>query len=255
MSRLNGKVAVVTGGASGMGAATVRRFVAEGADVLATDINVEQGEAAAREAGAIFQRQDVASPDDWAVVMRTIEEKFGRLDIVMNNAGIVVRKNIEEVDLETWNRIIGINLTGVMLGCQNGIRLMRRNPDGAKGSLINIASTTAHVANPVDPGYTAAKSGVRMLTKSVATHCARAGTQIRCNSISPGVIATGITMGYATGRPDLVERYKRMSPLARMGSGDDIAGMAVYLASDDAAYVTGADMVVDGGMLAIHPGF
>lgn len=255
MGRLDGKVAVVTGGASGMGAATVRRFVAEGADVLATDINVEQGEAAARAAGAIFLKHDVASAAGWAAVMRMVEEKFGRLDAVMNNAGIVVRKNIEEVDLETWDRIIGINLTGVMLGCQHGIKMMRRNPDGAKGSLINIASTTAHAANPADVGYTAAKSGVRMLTKSVAAHCARAGTQIRCNSISPGVIATGITMGAAEGRPDLIERYKNMSPLRRIGSGDDIAAMAVYLASDESGYVTGADMLVDGGMLSIHPGF
>jgi NAD(P)-dependent dehydrogenase (short-subunit alcohol dehydrogenase family) len=255
MGRLDGKVAIITGGASGMGAATARRFVAEGAKVIIADVQADLGETAAREAGAVFARHDVSDNASWEAVMKVARDRFGRVDIVMNNAGIVIRKNIEEIDLESWSRLIGINLTGVMLGCQHAIRAMKQNPGGPSGAIINIASTTSYAANPNDPGYSATKGGVKSFTQAIATYCARKEYNIRCNSISPGAIHTAITDASLRANPALITSYNKMSPLGRLGKGDDIAGMALYLASDDAAYVTGADMLVDGGMLAIHPGF
>lgn len=255
MGRLNGKVAIITGGASGMGAATARRFVAEGAQVVIADVQADLGETAAREAGALFVRHDVSDNSSWENVMKTARDRLGRVDVVMNNAGIVIRQNIEEIDLESWHRLIGINLTGVMLGCQHAIRAMKQNPGGSSGAIINIASTTSYAANPNDPGYSATKGGVKSFTQAIATYCARKEYNIRCNSISPGAIHTAITDASLRANPSLITSYNKMSPLGRLGKGDDIAGMALYLASDDAAYVTGADMLVDGGMLAIHPGF
>jgi 3(or 17)beta-hydroxysteroid dehydrogenase len=137
--QLEGKVAIVTGGASGIGAATVARFVQEGARVLATDVQDALGQSVAAEAGALFMVQDVSAPEAWDQVMDKVQSEFGRLDILVNNAGIVIGKNIEDVDLESWHHLLGINLTGVMLGCQKAIATMKKNPGGSCGSIINIA--------------------------------------------------------------------------------------------------------------------
>lgn len=255
MSRLEGKVAVITGGASGMGAAMVKRFVAEGARVISTDINTSDGERVASEAGAQFMQQDTSNQARWKEVIGAATDTFGRLDILVNNAGIVTGKSVEEVDLETWHTVLGINLTGVMLGCQNAIAAMKENPGGSCGSIINIASTTAFTAVPNDIGYTAAKSGVRMMTRSIAVHCGQQGYNIRCNNIVPGAIHTGIIDAASAEMPGIVEHLATISPLNRIGQGEDIAGAAVYLASDDAGFVTGSDLSVDGGCLAVHPGY
>lgn len=255
MGRLDGKVAIITGGASGLGAATVQRFTAEGARVIIADVQAEQGEALAKQTGARFVRHDVADAASWERVIGIARDSFGRLDTVMNNAGIVIRQNIEQIEMESWQRLIGINLTGVMLGCQQAVRAMKLNPGGSSGSIINIASTTSYAANPNDPGYSATKGAVKSLTQSVATYCARKEYNIRCNSISPGAIHTAITDESLRVNPDLIKAYNKMSPLGRLGRPVDIANMALYLASDESAYVTGADMLVDGGTLAIHPGF
>lgn len=252
--RLEGKVAVVTGAAGGIGGAIAQRFAREGAKVVATDVSDGQAGSLTSRENIRFLLHDVSSASSWEAVMLATEQEFGRLDVVVNTAGIVARKNIEDLDLYTWDKVIGVNLTGVMLGCKAAIAAMRRNAEGASGSIINIASTTSYAGLPGDAAYTAAKGGVRQLTKSVAAHCARAGTAIRCNSISPGAVETGMTRQMAEIRPEQYERYRRMSPFNRMGQPDDIAAMAVQLASDEAGYVTGADMVVDGGMLAVHPG-
>ncbi len=257
MGRLEGKVAIVTGGASGMGAAMVRRFCAEGARVLATDIQADLGAKIAGDAGAAFLRQDVSEEAGWREVMAFTEDRFGRLDILVNNAGIVSGKSIAEVDLATWNRIIGVNLTSVMLGCQGGVELMRRNPGGSSGSIINIASTAAYAALPDDVGYCASKSGVRLLSKSVAVWCARERLNIRCNSLHPGPIHTAILDAVAQAQPDpeaAIAQFAAMSPLGRLGTGDEIAAMAVFLASDEASYVTGGEYSVDGATMAGHPG-
>lgn len=254
-NRLDGKTAIVTGGASGIGAAIVRRFTAEGARVLSTDVQVDLGQQVADSAKALFMEQDVSSADGWTAVMDRASAEFGPLDILVNNAGIVIGQSIEEVELDSWHHLLGINLTGVMLGCQNAIRMMRANPDGSSGSIINIASTSAFAALPSDVTYTASKSGVRMLSKSVAVHCAQAGLNIRCNNLVPGATHTAIIDEAAKVVPGMMDMVAAMSPLNRIGQGADLAGAAVYLASDDAAFVTGSDMLVDGGMLAVHPGY
>ncbi|NRD90227.1 short-chain dehydrogenase [Sphingopyxis sp. BSNA05] len=253
--QLEGKVAIVTGGASGIGAATVERFVREGAKVLSTDVQEALGQSVAEEAGALFMVQDVADAKSWDRVMEKALGEFGRLDILVNNAGIVIGKTIEDVDLECWHHLLGINLTGVMLGCQKAIAAMKANPGGSCGSIINIASTSAFAALPSDVTYTASKSAVRMLSKSVAVHCAQAGLNIRCNNLVPGATHTGIIDTAAKSVPGMVEMAAAMSPLNRIGQGSDLAAAAVYLASDDSSFVTGSDLLVDGGMLAVHPGY
>jgi 3(or 17)beta-hydroxysteroid dehydrogenase len=250
--RLSGKVIVITGGASGMGAATVSRCVEEGAHVFSTDIQAELGIEEARRAGAAFLLHDVADGESWTSVIATVLEQHGRLDALMNNAGIVTKMSIEDVDHETWNRVLSVNLTGVMLGCQQAIAAMRK---GGGGSIINVASTTAFAAHPYDVGYTAAKSAVRMLTKAVAFYCGRKGYNIRCNAICPGAILTGLSRKSFAEKPELQKVYAAMSPLNRMGQGSDIAAMAVFLASDESTFMTGSDYMVDGGMLSGHPGF
>jgi 3(or 17)beta-hydroxysteroid dehydrogenase len=253
--QLEGKVAIVTGGASGIGAATVARFVQEGARVLATDVQESLGQSVAAAAGASFMVQDVSAPEAWDQVMDKVQSEFGRLDILVNNAGIVIGKNIEDVDLESWHHLLGINLTGVMLGCQKAIATMKKNPGGSCGSIINIASTSAFAALPGDVTYTASKSAVRMLSKSVAVHCAQNGLNIRCNNLVPGATHTAIIDTAAKAVPGMVEMAAAMSPMNRIGQGGDLAAAAVYLAGDDSSFVTGSDLLVDGGMLAVHPGY
>lgn len=253
--QLKGKVAIVTGGASGIGAAIVARFVKEGARVLSTDVQEALGQSVADAAGAEFMVQDVSEPRRWNEVMDNVQSEFGRLDIMVNNAGIVSGKSIEDVDLDGWHHLLGINLTGVMLGCQNAIATMKSNPGGSYGSIINIASTSAFAALPGDVAYTASKSAVRMLSKSVAVHCAQNGSGIRCNNLVPGATHTTIIDTAAKTVPGMVEMAAAMSPMNRIGQGSDVAAAAVFLASEDSSFVTGSDMLVDGGMLAVHPGY
>jgi len=253
--QLEGKVAIVTGGASGIGAATVERFVQEGAKVLSTDVQEVLGQSVAAEAGALFMVQDVSDAESWGRVMDKVKDECGRLDILVNNAGIVIGKTIEDVDLESWHHLLGINLTGVMLGCQKAIAAMKQNPGGSCGSIINIASTSAFAALPGDVTYTASKSAVRMLSKSVAVHCAQNGLNIRCNNLIPGATHTAIIDTAAEAVPGMVDMAAAMSPMNRIGQGSDLAGAAVYLAGDDSSFVTGSDLLVDGGMLAVHPGY
>ena len=252
--RLAGRVAIVTGGASGIGAAAARRFAAEGASVVVADIQHNLGAAVADEIGGLFAQLDVADDAAWDGLMTTVTDRWGRLDVVFNNAGVVSGQSIEDLDLATWNRTLDVNLTGVMLGCKHGVALMKRNPGGPSGSLINTASTAAYAAMPADAAYSATKSAVRMLTKSVAAHCARAGYKIRCNSLHPGATDTPILGPALEARPELIHAFNAMSPMGRMASPDEIAAVAAFLASDEASYVTGGEFLVDGGMMAIHPG-
>jgi len=254
MGRLQDKVTVITGGASGIGAAAARLFAAEGAKVIVTDIQDDLGAAVAREVGGEFVHLDVASERGWTALMAQVEARYGRLDVVFNNDGIVISQSIEDLDLASWERIIGVNLTGVMLGCQKGIALMKKNHGGPKGSIINTASTAAYAAIPGDPAYSATKSAVRLLTKAVAVHCARAGYAIRCNSLHPGATETAILAPALRAAPEMRAAFDGMSPMGRMARPEEIAAVAVFLASDDASYVTGAEYLADGGMMAGHPG-
>ena len=253
MDRLRDKVALITGGASGIGAAATHAFAAEGATVIVADVQADLGEAVAREVDGAFLQLDVAHEPDWRRAEAWLAERYDRLDVVFNNAGVVCGQTIEDVDMATWNRVIGINLTGVMLGCQMGIRRMKQNAGGPSGSLINTASTAAYAALP-DVAYSSTKSAVRLLSKSVAVHCARAGYAIRCNSLHPGATDTPILGPALQAAPQLKAAFDGMSPMGRMGRPEEIAGMAVFLASDESSYVTGAEMLVDGGMMAGHPG-
>jgi 3(or 17)beta-hydroxysteroid dehydrogenase len=259
MGRLNGKVALITGGASGMGAETVRHFLAEGARVVFSDIQREQGEALARNTGATFLEHDVADEAAWRRVMEEIATRYSRLDIVFNNAGIVgiprgVRMSIEEIDLATYQRLVAVNQTSVLLGCQQAIARMRRNPGGPSGSIINTGSTSGILGNAADVAYSGTKAAVHLMTKAIAVHCARAGLNIRCNAIAPGSIDTAIYRTAIAAMPAMREAVERMSPLGRLGSCAEVAAVATFLASDESSYCTGGIYLVDGGLTAGHPG-
>ena len=256
--RLAGKVAVVTGGASGIGAATVRRFRAEGAEVFLADVQAGLGGKVAAEVGAIFQQLDVSNEAQWDALMALVEKRFGRLDILFNNAGVLGSgKSVADIDAATWARVIGINQTGVMLGSQKGIALMRRNPGGSSGSIINTASTTSYAGLANDLAYCATKAAVRIMTKSIAVWCAQNRTNIRCNSIHPGPIDTAIFTQAMPAGADMAPVYQMlnaMTPSGRMGKPEEVAALVTFLASDEASYVTGSEVLVDGGLMALHPG-
>lgn len=250
MGRIEGKVAFVSGGSSGLGEAMVRRFIEEGAIVYFGDVNVRQGEAIAAETGATFVPHDVSQESEWIAVMAKIERDHGLLDVIVNNAGILGTGALETIDVDQWNRLFAINVTGVMLGCKHGSLLMQRNPGGASGSIINIASNAAILATATDCGYSATKAAVTLMTKSIAVNFARRGIGIRCNSIHPGPIDTPI---FTPWRPNpeaakqLEKNLFKMVPMGRLGQPREIANMALFLASDESSFSTGAEFVADGG--------
>jgi 3(or 17)beta-hydroxysteroid dehydrogenase len=256
---LSGKAAIVTGCASGIGAATVRRFVADGAKVLGTDLDADRGAALCAEIGARFAAQDVSDRARWPVIVAEAVAAFGRLDILVNNAGMVSGAGIgdfaDEAMFTAWDKVLAVNLTGTMAGCRAAIAAMRANPGGAKGAIVNIASTTAIMPLPTDVGYSASKAAVRALSKSVATWCAQQGLAIRCNTVVPGATMTGILAAAEEQTPGLIAAVARTSPLNRLAEPWETAAAIAFLASDECPFMTGAEMMVDGAALAIHPGF
>ena len=255
MPDLTGKVAIVTGCASGIGAATVRRLRADGAEVLGTDVDQARGAALCDERGARFAMQDVSDRERWDTIVAEAAETFGRLDILVNNAGMVGGGPVEDADLAAWDRVIAVNLTGTMLGCRAAIEAMKRNPGGASGAIVNIASTTALAPLPTDAAYSASKGGVRVLSKSVATWCAKQGYAIRCNTVIPGATATGILDAAEEHMPGLKAAVAATSPMNRLADPAETAAAIAFLASDECPFMTGAELLVDGGALSIHPGF
>lgn len=263
MNRLNGKVALVTGAAQGIGAATARAFIAEGATVVLTDIRHVQGRthAASLGAPARYEPLDVREAGDWQRVTRQALEELERLDVVVNNAGITgfedgpVAHDPEHATLEAWRAVLATNLEGVFLGCQHAIRAMRSNPGTAKGSgsIVNISSRSGLVGIPLAAAYAASKAAVRNHSKSVALYCAQQGLRIRCNSVHPAAIMTPMwdaMLGDGPRRPEREAALVRDTPIGRFGTPDEVAQMVVYLASDESAYTTGAELVLDGGLLA-----
>ena len=237
MTNLEGRVAVVTGGARGLGEAYVRALSAAGARVVIADVLEAEGRALAGElgAGAICERLDVTSEDDWArVVDRTVAE-FGSIDVLVNNAGIANAAPIEHFTTAKWDAVIAVNLTGVFRGCRAVVPTMKHQ---ASGSIINISSVEGLRGSPGLHGYTASKFGVRGLTKSLAVELGPAG--IRVNSVHPGLILTDMTTR--------IDPEALSIPLGRPALPEDVAGTVVFLASDASAYTTGAEFVVDGGM-------
>lgn len=253
MARLSDKVAIVTGAASprGFGFATARLFAREGAKVVLTDIVSEAVEARAAElrkagAKAIGLAHDVTSAEQWQKIVQETVREFGRVDVLVNNAGIATMGNIDSTSLEAWDRMIGINLTGVFLGCQTVIRQLRAQK--STGSIINISSSAALNAHPDNCAYCASKGGVRVLTQTVALDVAAEG--IRVNSVHPGMMNTDMMAGAMKADPALVQGIINNIPMRRLGEADDIAAINLFLASDEAKYVTGTRFSVDGGLTA-----
>ena len=250
MGRLNGKVAIVSGGARGQGATEAKMFAREGAKVVLGDVLDEEGEqveAQINESGgtATYVHLDVAREGDWRSAVDTAIDRYGKLDILVNNAGILISKGLEDTTVEDWDRIMGINAKGVFLGTKHAIPAMRR---AGGGSIINISSTAGLVGSPNgSPSYTATKGAVRLLTKSTAIQYAKEG--IRCNSVHPGPIDTEMIRHTLTDPTRLEQRMQRL-PLGRVGTPEDIAYGVLYLASDESSFVTGSELVIDGGTTA-----
>ena len=260
--QVQGKVALITGGASGIGAACAELLAREGASVAVTDIDELGGPelvAGIKEAGhqAVFLHQDVTSEARWVEVVAEVEKRFGRLDILVSNAGIGISvPSITDMSLEDWRRQTAINLDGVFLSVKHCLPAMRRS--GGGGSIIMMSSLAGLRGAPGLSGYCATKGGVRLFAKAIAMECASAGDGIRVNSVHPGIIDTpiwGKIPTEATGRGqnapiDPEERAKLITPLARAGHAFEIAQGVLYLASDASSYVTGTELVIDGGMNA-----
>ena len=254
--RLRDKIALITGGASGIGAASARRFVEEGARVVICDLQAEKGEALAAELGeaARFVRLDVTSRESWSLAMPAALGGFGNLTTVVNCAGVSIPANIEDETLEGFHRTMAINVDGVFLGCKHGVAALK---GGRGGSIVNLGSTLGVRAGAIFPAYSASKGAVRLLTRSVALHCAEQGYDIRVNAVLPGAIHTEMVEGYVAAgvaaggtREAVVEGFASVHPMKRLGRPNEPAEAIVFLASDESSFTTGADLPVDGGFLA-----
>ncbi|NNM58142.1 SDR family oxidoreductase [Acidocella sp.] len=249
MGRVSGKVAIVTGAARGLGAADARLLAKEGASVILTDISPGVMETAAGIEGAIGVVQDVSSPEGWAEVIALAETRFGRLDVLVNNAGIVDFTTIEESTLENFRRVYAISAEGTFLGCQAAIPLMRKS---GGGSIINMSSVAALNAYPIVCSYAAAKGAVRSMSRNIAVYCQEQGYNIRVNAILPGIIASDMTAAAA----EEVKRRGLEVPAAdpakapKVGQPEDIANLVLYLASDESRMVNAAELVIDDAVTA-----
>lgn len=254
MARLPGKVVLVTGAASGIGLACATLMAAEGARVILSDIEDEAGEARATEIAsedreAAYLPLDVASESAWRETMRAISARFGGLDVLVNNAGMGIGGPIEDLELADWRRQQSVNLDGVFLGTKHALPLLRAR---GGGSIINISSVTGIVGSGTFVSYAAAKGGVRAFTKAVAKQCAGRRDGVRVNSIHPGVIDTPIFArleGVDGAAADADTLAAGLALLGRAGRAEDVAWGVIYLASDEARYVTGAELVIDGGLV------
>lgn len=255
--RLSGKIALITGAASGLGFAMAKMFVDEGARVAFTDINFTGVTAAAAAFGdqALALAHDVTKPEDWTRALDATQNHFGGLHILVNNAGIGGEMgSVEACSLENWRNVHAIDLDSVFYGCKLALPYMAKTiqSDSTRGSILNISSIAGVLAAANMPAYNSAKAAVRHLTKSVALHCAKKTYHITCNSIHPVFIDTPIIdpMGMGIPRDILVEKLGRQIPLGKIGEPDDVAYAAVYLCSDEAKYVTGTELYIDGGISA-----
>ncbi|HWB49709.1 MAG TPA: glucose 1-dehydrogenase [Stellaceae bacterium] len=255
MSRVKDKVALVTGGRRGLGEASAVMLAREGAKVVITDRKEDGAEIVLNKikgsgGEAVFFQQDVSKEDDWKNVIQQVEKQFGRLDILVNNAGVGAGKNIEELTLEDWRWVMSVNLDGVFLGTKYAIESMKTS---GGGSIINMSSIEGMVGDRRLAAYDASKGGVRILTKSAALHCAKAGYNIRVNSLHPGFIDTAMVAGFVKAQGDASaarQELVSLHPIGHLGEPDDVAYAVVYLASDESKFVTGSEMVVDGGFTA-----
>jgi NAD(P)-dependent dehydrogenase (short-subunit alcohol dehydrogenase family) len=257
--RVEGKVALVTGAARGIGRATSELLAAEGAFVIITDLKDDEGGAVAEGLGerAAYRRLDVREEDDWESAVAFVEDRFGRLDVLVNNAGVtgfeedLGPQDPEHATLAGWRAVHATNLDGVFLGCKHAIRAMRRAGNG--GSIINVSSRSGLVGIPRAAAYASSKAAVRNHTKSVALYCAEQGLGIRCNSVHPAAILTPMwepMLGEGEGREERVRTFVKDTPLRRFGTPEEAAYAVLYLASEESAYTTGTELNLDGGILA-----
>ena len=250
MNRLAGKVALISGGARGQGATETKMFVSEGAAVVFGDVLDDEGkklEAEIRTKGgqATYVHLDVTREADWRAAVATARQAYGKLNVLVNNAGILLRAKIEDTSEADWDRIMAVNAKGVFLGTKAVLPAMR---EAGGGSIINISSTAGLVGSPGGTAaYTATKGAVRLFTKSTAIQHAR--DKIRCNSVHPGPIATDMIKDLLQGGPAWEQRLRRL-PMGRVGTPEEVAYGVLYLASDESSYVTGSELVIDGGTTA-----
>ncbi|MGI9286269.1 MAG: glucose 1-dehydrogenase [Pseudomonadales bacterium] len=254
--RVKDKIALITGGGSGLGEATAKRLAEEGAKVVVTDINGAQVERVASEinasgGNALAITHDVTDEAGWQAVVDSVVTQFGKLDVLVNNAGIVITGNVEEATLEDWQRTLSVNLDAVFLGTRAGVKAMK----ASGGSIINISSIEGIIGEARTAAYNASKGGVRIFTKSAALHCAQEGYNIRVNSVHPGFILTAMVENALAAMPaeeaaGFEEQVIGNIPVARMGEPLDIANGVLFLASDESKYMTGSELVIDGGYTA-----
>ena len=251
--RLRGKVALVTGGASGIGAASCELMACEGASIAIADINDTAGQTLALKlqeegADARFYHLDVTCEEQWAQVVKSVTDDFGGLHILVNGAAMVERASIEDITLDLWDKIVLVNQTSVLLGTREGVRWMKEH---GGGSIINMSSIAGKAAQGRDVGYNATKAAVGLMSKSAALHCAEHNYNIRVNTVHPGYTSTPlIEEGYAKMPSEYRQARVDMIPLGRFADADEIAQGIIYLASDESKYVTASELVIDGGFLA-----
>jgi len=247
MGRLDGKAAIVTGAARGQGAAAARRFAAEGAKVMITDVADDDGKALAAEIGAVYEHLDVSAEDDWAAAVQRAEDEFGAVNVLVNNAGILHFSELGKTSLADYERVIRINQIGAFLGMRSVVEPMTR---AGGGSIINVSSVEGLAGMPFLVAYTASKFAIRGMTKVAALELG--GKGIRVNSVHPGMIDTRMVSDAAGGAEIDTSWVGKKVALGRVGQPEEIAQLAVFLASDESSYSTGAEFVADGGATATH---
>ncbi len=249
----SGKVAIVTGAASGMGRADAELLAAEGAKVVVADLNEADGQAVAKGIGANaqFMKLDVTDEGNWQYVVAATVEKWGRLDILVNNAGIIALGNVTDTTLESWRLVNAVNSDGVFLGCKHAIPAMAKS---GGGSIINMSSVAAIHGQSFVAAYTASKGAVRALTKSVAMYCKEQKNGVRCNSVHPDGVATPMVVKVVTGKDGATqEQIDKLKEAANMCDPRDIAHLVLYLASDESRFVNGAEMLIDNAATITPP--
>ena len=247
--RLKDKVALITGAAQGLGKEMAKSMMAEGAEVYISDINQEQLDKTVTELSCSGINLDVTKSEDWKKAVSHIQEKSGSLNILVNNAGIGNGGDIESTDMDTWKLVHNVNLDSVFLGCKYALPLMR---DSGNGSIINISSMSGIVASHNTSAYNSSKAAVRHLSKSIALHCAKSTNLVRCNSIHPVFTRTAMVQSMIDAAPErnIEQKLIQQIPIRKLAEPIDIANAAIFLASDESSFITGTELLIDGGLSA-----